>query len=236
MKSSVQKYLDKARDAHFKEACKGLKSLRRTKVKNHRHKYRVSGYSSKELWFSCTLEGCAKQVKRRATKSEAKKLSAHFKETIAGATSIHKLYHSFIEAFQKKEKGERGNRLWKWKGYPLMQRIDKWRQKNPEVMSVTVDDDYHAGSRLIFIPHEDDYTYMGCTVVYIPQCTGEDPIRFFLYPCHIASQRQPWDDSLSLLDALQVLMDKAAQERLPKEDPTQGFQWTVPRKKRETRQ
>lgn len=236
MKSSVQKYLDKARDAHFKEVRKILKPLRRTKVKNHRHQYRVSGHTSKELWFRCTLEGCAKQVKRRATKSEARKLSSHFKKWISESFPMHKLWHSFTETFCKKETDEKGCRLWKWKGYPLMQRVDKWRKKNPEVMSVKVDDAVHAGSRLIFIPHEDDYTYMGCTVVYIPQCTGEDPICFFLYPCHIAFKRQPWDDSLSLLDALQVLMDKAAQERLPKEDPTQGFQWTVPRKKREVKQ
>lgn len=46
------------------------------------------------------------------------------------------------------------------------------------------DDTYFASSNLVLIEHASKTEYMGTTVVFIPQCTGEDPVEFFLYPGH----------------------------------------------------
>ena len=70
--------------------------------------------------------------------------------------------------------------------HELSERIEQYTKKHPEIIVTRVDDNYFAGSDLVLIPHNDDKTkeYFGTTVVYVPQCTGEDPIRFFLYPWH----------------------------------------------------
>ena len=52
----------------------------------------------------------------------------------------------------------------------------------PPIETVHVDDDWHTSSEVYIIPHCSDWQWMGVTVEYVPQCTGEQPIRFFLYP------------------------------------------------------
>jgi len=50
---------------------------------------------------------------------------------------------------------------------------------------VRVDDGAHCGSDLMCIMHQCRYQFMGMSVVFIPQCTGEPPTQFFLYPGHL---------------------------------------------------
>lgn len=85
------------------------------------------------------------------------------------------------------------------KGYPLMVAVERWAKRFPKDVTVcTVDDAVHAGSSLVLIQHRiSPRKVWGVTVVYIPQCTGESPISFFLYPCHYkalapALKRIPW--------------------------------------------
>lgn len=71
-------------------------------------------------------------------------------------------------------------------GYPLMKAVERWAAKYPmDVEICTVDDSYHAGSALVLVQHRmSPRKVWGVSVVYIPQCTGESPISFFLYPSH----------------------------------------------------
>ena len=86
--------------------------------------------------------------------------------------ALHRIYHDYVTKMDGKQ----------LKGYELMEAADKWAEKHPEVQTVVVDDDHHATSDLVIMPHENGKDFMGLTVLYIPQCTGENPTRFFLYP------------------------------------------------------
>ncbi len=66
-------------------------------------------------------------------------------------------------------------------GYELMNAVEAWAEKFPTVTIISCDDDFHMGSILVFIPHEDGKDYWGTTVVFIPQ-NRDKPSRFFLYP------------------------------------------------------
>lgn len=94
---------------------------------------------------------------------------------------IHKNYYSFLRKFGDKEKFLK----YKHVGYDFMQRAERFAKKNKRISIISCDDNYHAGSDLVVIPHEDRFEVWGWTVVYIPQCTGESPIEFFLYPDHL---------------------------------------------------
>lgn len=74
---------------------------------------------------------------------------------------------------------------WKAKGYKAIQAAEKFVSKTPGTYEVRCDDDIFAGSSLIVIPHETRKKYMGASVTYIPQCTGENPTTLFLYPHHV---------------------------------------------------
>lgn len=89
---------------------------------------------------------------------------------------IHTVYH-YVQDQLDKNKDKTGA--------DLFDVLDKCIKKYPEIVEVRVDDDYHCGSSVYLIPHEDKYHLWGTTVLYIPQCTGEKPIRFFLYPSHL---------------------------------------------------
>lgn len=54
-------------------------------------------------------------------------------------------------------------------------------KNNPKVINCPVDDNSHASSDLLLIPHEDKNEYWGTTVMFIPQCNNEQGV-FFLYP------------------------------------------------------
>jgi hypothetical protein len=90
-----------------------------------------------------------------------------------------------------------------------MTRVDKWAEKYPkDVKLCHCDDDYFSNAELVLIEHKSQAQYMGTTVVYIPQCTGEQPIQFFLYP----------DDRRQLIKTLQAI--DAVAERVTKKEET----------------
>jgi hypothetical protein len=95
-----------------------------------------------------------------------------------------------------------------------MKWMEKYAKRHPEIIACRVDDDNHCGSDLYLIPHYCDdgnlgADWMGVTVLYIPQCTGERPIRFFLYPQH-------HDGLLEALLEMKALRD-AVLKKVPKE-------------------
>lgn len=158
--------------------------------------------------FRCVDRKCDYSVELAATASERKFLKGEFDEMMRRSTAIHEVSHAFDRKFQKTVKSGRpfkfGKKkiqpkkvVWRWTGYALMKRIEKYVEEHPEILVVGVDDDYFASSDLVLIPHNDKKTgsYFGTSVVYVPQCTGEAPVRFFLYPGH----------ARCLVDALRAL-------------------------------
>jgi hypothetical protein len=90
---------------------------------------------------------------------------------------IHTLGWAFHKAFYR-------DGTWKYSGYKMMKQVEKFAKKHPEVILLSCDDSYHAGSMIVLIPHRSKEEYWGTTVVSIPQCTGEPPLEMFLYPGH----------------------------------------------------
>lgn len=86
-------------------------------------------------------------------------------------TSIHDIFHDFEKNCWSKN----------LVGGKLMNAVEAWAKKFPTVTITNCDDNFHMGSILVFIPHENDEEYWGTTVVFIPQ-NRDKPSRFFLYP------------------------------------------------------
>lgn len=111
-------------------------------------------------------------------------------------TDVHYVYHKFLKKFTKIIRTGKSRKIggkqyyftkeeWRWTGYAMMRKVAEWAKQFPDYIEITrCDDDWHAGSDLVLIQHKDKKGYFGTTIVYIPQCTGEKPIRFFLYECH----------------------------------------------------
>jgi hypothetical protein len=138
---------------------------------------KCSSRKGDEIFFICPK--CDSSLVRKITKKERALINRYDKSRL----EVHKISHDFQKKFKKHDEST-GRCGFKWKGWQLMEKVRKWAKKYPSVMIVRCDDDYFAGSDLVLIPHENDYSYMGTSVNYIPQCTGEEAITFFLYPHH----------------------------------------------------
>lgn len=106
-------------------------------------------------------------------------------------SKIHRIHNDFMNKFQKyrpkktKYEPDHHGYVWRWIGYDLMERVKKWAKKHRKhVEIVHCDDDLFASSDLVIIQNKWRKEYFGTTVIYIPQCTTELPIKFFLYPHH----------------------------------------------------
>ena len=92
-------------------------------------------------------------------------------------SNIHSIWYDFCLNFKNQDN------KYILKGYDLMQTVENWAKRYPEdIFIVNCDDALHTNSMLVFIEHSNKANYMGTTVVYIPQCTDEEAIEFFLYP------------------------------------------------------
>jgi hypothetical protein len=125
------------------------------------------------LGFRC--KHCGEKVERKATPGE-RKFHDSYVDKIAWPE--HKVWHEFARKFKK-------NNAYLWIGANLMDRVERWATKYPnDVRIVNVDDSYFSSSILVLVEHRATMKYMGTSVVVIPQCSGESPIEFFLYPQH----------------------------------------------------
>lgn len=141
----------------------------------HRHRHKLSSTSSigKNLTLNFRCK-CGDERSRPATKLEQLIDRKEWKTT----TDIHRVWH----AFQKKFMTEGGFNF-KTEGYALMVAVEQWAKRYPNDVQVTgCDDSYHSGSDLVLIEHKTENSYMGTTVVVIPQ--NGSPCEFFLYPGH----------------------------------------------------
>ena len=149
--------------------------------------------SMKTCRFKCK---CGFEVDRKSTKKDVKHMNSLFKST--PRTNIHRVWHEFQKNFLviiknktptiiNKKKFYFGKEKWRWIGYELIARVEKWAEKyKKDITIVRCDDNSHAGSIMVLIQHRKQHNaeYMGTSIVFIPQCTGEDPSRIFLYPNH----------------------------------------------------
>lgn len=140
---------------------------------------------------------CKVRYRRRVTPAEAKHYAKYhdISRSFKGP-GLHKIWHEFTRKFKLHIKtGETellGKKVpiidsskWRWIGYELMTRVEKWAKRYPEDVRITgIDDDHFASSMLVLVEHRLRDQYMGTSVVVIPQCTGEAPIVFFMYPGH----------------------------------------------------
>ena len=164
------------------------------KKSKHTHRYSYYGRTGTDkamiAIFKCK---CGDEVQRPMTKAEMR-WQQPFSPKDGG---VHRVWYEFIKKFMK-----RTNQQWvrmkgfkrkcliykevfRWEGYKMMVKAGEWARRHPnDVQVVVCDDDCHASSILLLIDHKTHDKYMGTSVVYIPQCTGEKPIKFFLYPNH----------------------------------------------------
>lgn len=147
-----------------------------------KHSFRVQSfcYPSKEnkypdITFKCRKCGFYKT--RKMTEKESQKYNKERIEQDKEIKQIHKLWWKFSKKFGDDLNG------WKYKGYDFICRVEKFAKTNKEIIITRCDDSGHTGSILVLIPHKGFKTYMGTTVIYIPQCFGS-PSEFFLYPHH----------------------------------------------------
>jgi len=114
------------------------------------------------------------------TKKERAQYRARMKQEDKHSKELYALWHAFLRRFQQRQQ-------WKYKGWEMMERVWDFAEKHRDVVVLRCDDDKHTSSMLVLIPHRRRSEWFGLTVVFVPQCTGEDPTCFFLYPCHLST-------------------------------------------------
>ena len=161
----------------------------------HRHRWSFVTFGGKpmELGFACR---CGARHERMATPDEIIICNQYRKDEDAHCKALHKVWHSFERHFRK-------DGQWKYQGFDAIQRLEKWVAKHPTALVQHCDDEYFTNSLLCLVPHETDTEFMGASVAYFPQCTGEPSTVFFLYP----------PDIDGLIKALQQMQKRAKKAR-----------------------
>jgi hypothetical protein len=165
-----------------------------------KHKFRVAGVLgllSKEL----RCPKCDLRQEIPLTKDEVRGMKKQHKFDNEHIHEIHSLGWAYQKEFYKyvkvrvtaKDRKSFGKmklpKFWinhagfKYKGYEMMQRMEAFAEKHPDVRLCRCDDAAHTGSMVAFIPHRTETEYWGTTVVCIPQFSGE-PTELFFYPHH----------------------------------------------------
>jgi hypothetical protein len=140
-----------------------------------KHTWKLSQTFAKEISEYCPK--CSAQRTRPSTKKESLKFVQNFKHMWEDARKLHRVYHRFVALYGNQMAG------WKFKGYELMCRVEKWAKHYPnDVRISSIDDSHFCGSILVFIDHKSADAWHGVSVIVIPQCTGESPVEFFMYP------------------------------------------------------
>ena len=175
----------------------------------HHHKWKHCAWSGQKIEFYCS--GCKERCHRPMTATERKYFNKHDRfrlhPTPKGLPQakyqpdIHSVWRSFENRFMKLKRS-----TFVITGYRLMVAVEKWAKKFPhEVQIVRCDDAHFCGSNIVLIEHRTRSQYMGTSAVYIPQCTGESPIQFFLYPSH----RKAFIDALKHISSAEKPIKKA---------------------------
>lgn len=166
----------------------------------HKHRWKLVSLSKNEGTWKCS---CGEHRNRKWTPHEQKQhVIPHIDEMFnpLPQKNVHRFWHPFAKWL---------NGLCERKSsYDVMQAIEGYAKRKPEsgIMITDVDDDAFASSNLVIMPHQSDYEYMGASVIFVPQCTGEKPIKFFMYPSHV-------DGLMRVLKKLQKLAKKKRKKK-----------------------
>lgn len=179
----------------------GFRARSSTPCKRHRwyHAVWTGARRVRDVKIEFLCWNCQSRYQRKVTPAEADFYAKHYRisfKSKAGVKTIHTVWHELQRKFRVyKDGGEvqiggKPVKLshpvgWKWSGYDLIRRLEKWADKYPkDVRTVTVDDDHFASSVLFLVEHQSDDQYMGTSVLYVAQCSGDPPAVFFMYPGH----------------------------------------------------
>lgn len=87
--------------------------------------------------------------------------------------------------FNRRFRCGRNNDGWRWTGWDLIKRVEKWAEKYPkDVYIAGCDDTYHTTSNIVLVLHRTGRRLWGTTVYVLTQCDGLPPKEFFLYSGH----------------------------------------------------
>jgi len=145
---------------------------------------KLNSYNILELQFKCSK--CDYRESRRPTREEIDELKQDnlLRDILnKNRKTIHTLFHRFHERFMTFDGDGYMGSDFKFHGYDLMQKVEKFVRYNPSCALIHCDDNLHCGSYILLIPHELDKEYWGTTVVNIPQYGI--PTCLFLYPYHL---------------------------------------------------
>lgn len=144
------------------------------KSKSCTHNFELSSYTGKDpvkLTLRCVKCGSIKS--RPASKLESRHLS---KQSFDG--DVHRTIHDFSAKFIGQ------NHEYKWTGWDLIQRVERWAENKKDVYTSSCDDEVFSSSMIVYIDHRSKKAYMGTTVIFIPQNSGSIS-QLFLYPGHL---------------------------------------------------
>jgi len=147
----------------------------------HRCRFRALGHTGPAdaplVVFRCEHEGCGAQRKQPASTEMAALLAADWDRLVR----THGTWAEFRTAFMAQD--NHGDGPFKLVGFELMEAIEKWAKGRPDVRIVGCDDGMFSGSMLVLVEHCTDDSYMGTSLVYVPQLSGPPSVAF-LYPGH----------------------------------------------------
>jgi hypothetical protein len=164
-----------------------VRPVRKAKTRDHvvatPHVHQWKRWGTRGVKFVEEGCQCGERRERVATKAEAKKLRVQSKLMWAQGKALHALWHSVAKRFKRDHE-------WKERGWDLIEKLEKFSARRPQIRMVRVDDSSFSNSELVLVPHTYDTsklgcTYMGTTVVFVAQCAGDPPVEFFLYPNHL---------------------------------------------------
>jgi len=179
-------------------------------MKKHRHVWHHVWHGRDDIGLRCE---CKAVCERKMTSYEKLQWKAHEKRFNAEIKRENKVWWEFERKFKTRKKEKRvkiGKKWftpllqdgWKWSGYDLMSRVEKWAEKYPEDVYVCYCDDTHfTGSRIFLILHRPGPRRIwGTSAVAVTQCDGLPPKEFFLYPGHMKGIHEALGKILKLRD------------------------------------
>jgi len=153
-------------------------------MKKHVHQWKRWSRTDEEVAYRCSE--CKAERTRPTTAREKAAIKRHWRRFDRQNKAMHRVYHDFTRRFLVKD-GDGNYSVWKWTGYELMERVDKWAKKHPkDVITCGIDDTHHACSDLVFILHRVKRRLWGTSCVVLTQCDGIPPKEYFMYPGHRA--------------------------------------------------
>lgn len=147
-------------------------------MKPHKHKFVRAGLTGPNWSIRCERCDCGEERQVPSSKKERDDSKRGLKRSIY----VHHLWHPIIEALDPRPADGYEGKV----GWEAMKWMERYAKRHPEIVYCHCDDSCFSNSAVWLVPHFSDgklgREWMGVSALYIPQCTDERPISFFLYP------------------------------------------------------